>query len=115
MEHFKSLTTLEERKIHTSTAMKKYNGRIPVYVYKHNKSHLGDVPKHKFLVPTDITVGQFIYIIRKQMSLTSEQGIFIFIDNLLPPTSALMSQMYKDHCDEDGFLYIAVSHENVFG
>ena len=115
MEDFKSNTTLEERKLQSLTVMKKHPGRIPVYVYKHKKSKYDDIKKHKFLVPLDITVGSFLYIIRKQLSLKSDQAIFVFVGGVLPPTSAIMSQVYKEHADEDGFLYIAFSHESVFG
>jgi hypothetical protein len=35
---------------------------------------------------------------------------------LLPaPAAALMSSVYEDHKDEDGFLYITYSGENTFG
>jgi GABA(A) receptor-associated protein len=33
----------------------------------------------------------------------------------LPPTAALMSQVYKEHKDEDGFLYVTYSGESTFG
>lgn len=32
-----------------------------------------------------------------------------------PPAAALMSSVYEDHKDEDGFLYITYSGENTFG
>merc|ERR1711939_818636 len=37
------------------------------------------------------------------------------IDEVLPPTAALMSSIYEEHKDEDGFLYISYSGENTFG
>lgn len=115
MEDFKSNTTLEERKFQSRLIMAKHPTRVPIYVYKHAKSKYQDINKHKYLVPKDITVGQFIYIIRKQLSVKPDQAIFVFVDNVLPPTAALMSQLYTDHADPDGFLYITFSHENVFG
>lgn len=39
----------------------------------------------------------------------------MFVRNVLPPTAALMSSVYEDHKDEDGFLYVAYSGENTFG
>ena len=117
MEDFKSEFTFEDRKYQAALAMKKHPGRIPIYVHKHARSKKTkcDLVKHKFLVPTDITVGQFVYIIRKHLRLESEQGIFIFVNNTLPPTSMLLSQIYSEHSDPDGFLYIAFSYESVFG
>ena len=32
----------------------------------------------------------------------------MFVRNVLPPTAALMADVYADHKDEDGFLYITV-------
>jgi GABA(A) receptor-associated protein len=60
-------------------------------------------------------VGQFVYVIRKRIKLSPEKAIFIFVNNVLPPTAALMSSIYDEHKDDDGFLYIAYSGENTFG
>src|SRR5262249_11471816 len=49
---------------------------------------------------------QFVYVIRKRIKLSPEKAIFIFVDEVLPPTAALMSSIYEEHKDEDGFLYI---------
>jgi GABA(A) receptor-associated protein len=53
-------------------------------------------------VPADLTVGQFVYVIRKRIKLSPEKAIFIFVDEVLPPTAALMSSIYEEHKDEDG-------------
>ncbi|KVI09408.1 Autophagy protein Atg8 ubiquitin-like protein [Cynara cardunculus var. scolymus] len=34
---------------------------------------------------------------------------------MLPPTAALMSAIYEENKDEDGFLYMSYSGENTFG
>ena len=67
------------------------------------------------MVPSDITIGKFIYEIRKHMKLSEEQAIFLFVNEALPPSASLVSQIYKQHQDEDGFLYIQYSGENSFG
>ncbi|KAG7036126.1 apg-6, partial [Cucurbita argyrosperma subsp. argyrosperma] len=59
----------------------------------------------RYLVPADLTVGQFVYVIRKRIKLSPEKAIFIFVDNVLPPTGAIMSAIYEEKKDEDGFLY----------
>ena len=51
-----------------------------------------------------MTVGQFVYVIRKRVKLSPEKAIFIFTSGVLPPTAALMSTVYEEHKDADGFL-----------
>lgn len=60
-------------------------------------------------------MGQFVYVIRKRIKLPADQAIFIFVNNTLPPAAALMSQIYKEHADPDGFLYVTYSGESTFG
>ena len=69
----------------------------------------------RYLVPADLTVGQFVYVIRRRIKLSPEKAIFVFVNNVLPPTAALMSSIYEEHKEDDGFLYIAYSGENTFG
>ena len=100
----------------TSTEIReKYSDRIPVIVDKSKKSDLNDLDKKKYLVPDNYTVGQFVYVIRRRISIPKEKSIFVFIQNVLPPTSALMSEMYDKYKEHDGFLYITYSGENTFG
>ena len=82
---------------------------------KVEKSDIPVIDKKKYLVPSDLTVGQFVYVIRKRIKLSPEKAIFIFVNNVLPPTAALMSSVYEAHKDEDGFLYVTYSGENTFG
>ncbi len=39
-------------------------------------------------MPSDLTVGQFVYVIRKRIKLSPEKAIFVFVRNVLPPTGA---------------------------
>ena len=79
---------------------------VQVICEKVEKSDIATIDKKKYLVPADLTVGQFVYVIRKRIKLSPEKAIFIFVDEVLPPTAALMSSIYEGHKDEDGFLYI---------
>ncbi|CAK9173199.1 unnamed protein product [Ilex paraguariensis] len=86
-----------------------------VIVEKAERSDIPNIDKKKYLVPADLTVGQFVYVIRKRIKLSAEKAIFIFVDNALPPTGAIMSAIYEEQKDEDGFLYVTYSGENTFG
>lgn len=107
---------------------------------KAEKSDIVEIDKKKYLVPMDLTVGQFVFVIRKRIKLTPEkvsfpsqfsfrhskkkkvfifyirfQAIFTFVNNVLPPTSASMATIYNEQKDDDGFLYVTYSGENTFG
>ncbi|KAE9261635.1 hypothetical protein PR003_g33851, partial [Phytophthora rubi] len=88
---------------------------VQVICEKAGRSDIPDIDKKKYLVPADLTVGQFVYVIRKRIKVSPEKAIFIFINNVLPPTAALMSNIYKEQKDSDGFLYVTYSGENTFG
>lgn len=75
---------------------------IKVICEKVEKSDIAAIDKKKYLVPADLTVGQFVYVIRKRIKLSPDKAIFIFVNELLPPTAALMSSVYEEHKDEDG-------------
>lgn len=61
----------------------------------------------RYLVPADLTVGQFVYVIRKRIRLSAEKAIFIFVDNVLPPTGyfylIVVQRLYESK--SDFFLY----------
>jgi GABA(A) receptor-associated protein len=115
MDSFEKTYTLKKRTEESVYIKKKYPERIPVIVEKLNNSTIYNIDKKKFLVPCDLTVGQFIYVIRNRIKLAPEDSIFIFINNSLPNSSSIMSQIYKEHKHEDGFLYVKFSGENTFG
>ena len=93
----------------------KYPDRVPVYVNKKENNDVPDIPKHKYLVPKDMTLGNFVYILRKNMKLTSDKAIFVFINNKVPPTADMMGTLYNENSHEDGFMYIVYSGESTFG
>jgi len=111
---FQNLNTFENRCKESAKVLDKYPDRIPVIV-ETNDNLLPPIDKKKFLVPKDITVGQFQYIIRRRIKLKPETALFFYINNILPPTSSLMSQIYDEHQNEDKFLYIIYNGENTFG
>ena len=112
---FREENTLEQRKSEAEKIRNKYPERIPVVVERVPNSQITDIDKRKFLVPNDISVAQFMWIIRKRIQLPSEKAIFLFVNKTIPQSSSTMGQIYSNFKDEDGFLYIAYSGENTFG
>lgn len=105
----------EYRKKEGEKIRKKYPDRVPVIVEKAPKARVPDLDKRKYLVPSDLTVGQFYFLIRKRIHLRPEDALFFFVNNTIPPTSATMGQLYEDNHEEDCFLYVAYSDESVYG
>ena len=113
---FKQKHAFEKRKDEAHRILQKYPERIPVICEKDPRSRdIPDIDRKKYLVPADLSIANFMYVIRKRIKLSSEQALFIFINETMPPISENMSLVYNKHEDEDGFLYITYSGENTFG
>jgi len=115
---FKSQHTFKERIEESSRIINKYPDRIPIICEKMNDSKNKDLPtidKSKYLVPKDLTMSQFLYVIRNRMKLPSEKAIFLFVGGTIPSSSELILNIYSRYKDLDGYLYITYSGENVFG
>ena len=93
----------------------KYPGRVPVLMAKHPSAvELPDLPKQRFLVPPDLTLGQFVYVVRKHLTLPPERALFLFVANTLQPSSAMINQLYHQF-GVDGALRIVYTSEATFG
>jgi GABA(A) receptor-associated protein len=91
--------------------------RIPIICEKSksssNNTHVID--KTKYLVPNDLTMGQFIYVIRKRLKLNSGIALYLFVDGIIPSANSFLINIYETYKDVDNFLYIYYSFENTFG
>lgn len=116
MSKFKTTHSFEKRKNESNKITNKYIDRVPIIV-EVNDQHTNELnlDKSKFLVPFDLTVGQFIYVVRKRVKLEPEKALFIFFNNTLPSSSDTIGNVYKNNRDRDGFLYAIVSLESTFG
>ncbi len=103
-----------DKRIEESKRLKdKYPDRIAIICETSEKDFKLD--KVKYLVPLDLRLDQFIAIIRKRIQLSSDEALFLFCRNTLPMTSNTVIELYKQHADEDGFLYFHICKESTFG
>lgn len=112
---FKEQHTFAKRKEEAERIRKKYPDRIPIIAEKHAKSDLPQIDKKKYLCPSDLTVGQFMYVIRKRLKLPAEKAMFLFVGATIPGTALLLGELSKQEKDDDGFLYITYASESTFG
>lgn len=105
--------SLFEKRLKESKDIKsKYPNKCPIKV-ENNASDI-TLEKSKFLVPNDITIAEFMHYIRKYIkNIKKDQAIFCFIKNEIPVMSSLISSPH--YVDKDGFVYINIRTESVFG
>jgi len=114
MTSYKTRFSLSQRQEEANRVLKKYPDRIPVIVESNTKELVID--KNKYLVPAEITIGEFIYVLRKRIKLGPEQGLYIFLNNnIIPNTSTFISRIYANHKEKCGFLFLVITKENTFG
>lgn len=72
--------------------------------------------KRQYLVPRDLTVGEFSYTLRKYMKLTKSQSLLLYVNNELPPVLTTFDELDKRFTNnEQGVLEITYCGENTFG
>lgn len=107
---------IEKRKAESQRIKLKYPDRIPLIIFKDSKSSLPQINRYKYLIPGDLSLAQFMQVIRKKIKLTHEKAIFIFTENnKLVRMSDYIAMIYSKHKNEDGFLYLTYFEENTFG
>jgi GABA(A) receptor-associated protein len=110
---FQRKHSFRKRNEESSRILRSYPDRCPVIC----EGDAGiELDKHKFLVPMDLSMGQFLYVIRKRLKLPPENSIYLLLENnTFPTASSTMSEIYKYNKNQDGFLYIHASKESTFG
>lgn len=109
---YKKTFDLKYRKNEYKKVKNKYPDRIPVIL----EGIELPMNKRKYLVPNDITFSEFTWILRgKKLKLKPEEAIFLFVNNTLIPSNTLLSSVYEENKDEDGFLYVIITKESTFG
>ena len=113
---FKSQYNQTAREEESKRVQARYPDRIPVVCERASSDRLlQDIDKVKYLVPSDLTMGQFTYVVRKRIKLSPEHAIFLMVDGRMLPTSLSMTSVYDEYKDKDGFLYVSYCGENTFG
>ena len=113
---FKKKYSFSERLDESTRIKKKYPDRYPIICERGKTVDIPPLDRKKYLVPSDISIANFMYIIRKRIKLPPEKSIYLFFgDTQLLPTNMLIKVAYNSYKDNDGFLYITYNGESTFG
>lgn len=89
----------------------RHPGTVPVIL--HSRSCV--LRKHKFLIPNEVTLGEFTFLLRSYLTNVSERAaIFLFLGEDLPYQTCTMEALFRDH-QKDHVLNMSVEMEDVFG
>jgi GABA(A) receptor-associated protein len=117
---FKKKYSEYQRLLESTRVIAQHPDKVPIICEPYSAS-TPPINRYKYLVNGNITVGQFIHIIRPRILGGTYDGgskaLFLFVGsyNNIPPTSALLANVYNLYKDADGFLYITYALENTFG
>jgi GABA(A) receptor-associated protein len=109
---------VEKRKAEYERLVAKYPDRIPIICEKMKTrgNRCDELRNVQYLVPTDLTVGNFMAIIRKRIKLSDTEAMFLFVDGNIISCSSLISDVYEKYRDKtDKLLYFQYCSENTFG
>ena len=114
---FQQSLDFESRSSESKRICAKFPGRVPVIVERSKSSpSLPQIDKPKFLAPKELTVGQFMFVVKRRLKLSSEQAMYLLAnDAVLINTSSSMCDVSEKYRNKDGFLYVTYSIENTFG
>ena len=110
---YQNSKTFIERKSEYNRLQAKYLDRIPVIISVID--NLPNIEKRKYLVPIELTVGQFVYLIRKSMKLDPSKALFVYSNYVLLQANSQFGEITNKYKSMDGFLYMHFSGENTFG
>ena len=114
LNQFELNHSFEKRKDESFRILQQYPDRVPIICERINHE-IPELSRKKYLVPDDLIMCNFMYVIRKRLILAPEVSIYLFVNKKIVPSSMAMGYIYNKYKSEDGFLYIHYSGESTFG
>ena len=111
---YKNSKTFEQRLKECELILCKYKNKVPVIINECS-DELQDRISRKMLLQKEMTVGNYMYSLRSKFNIKPEESVVMFVNGNIPVSTTMMGYLYEIYKDKDGFLYISILKENVFG
>ena len=118
MKTFKEeVSNFASRKEESRKLLISYPDKIPLILEPYETSNNAyKLEQSRFLIPKLYTFHEFIFHIRKRLTLKNSESLFLTVaGNHFPSMSRTISSIYNEYQDADGFLYLSYSSQPVWG
>ncbi|KAL4641366.1 microtubule-associated proteins 1A/1B light chain 3C-like [Arapaima gigas] len=114
---FKQRKSFANRTHEVAVIRNKFPAKVPVILERYQREKfLPLLEKTKFLVPEELTMTQFVSVLRNRLCLSPRHAFYVLINNRgIASMSLTLAELYRDHRDEDGFLYMTYASQEAFG
>ena len=114
---FKTDHSDEERKNESSRILREYPNRVPIICEVAPRSILPPLKKTKYLVSYDMTISQFMFLIRRNIELSKETSLFLLTPKgiSLVGNSSMLDEYNKHKDKQDNFFYLFCDCEETWG
>ena len=114
---YKNNNTLESRKSQYRKILENHPDKVPVILERDIKCSINKTIKTKYILSKEVTMAEFVKIIREKLDLKPERALFFLVNGKHSVTmTEELGQIYEKFKDKsDGFLYMSYSEEIVYG
>ena len=114
---FKKQTPLEKRIEQFKKIQKDFPNKVPIILERSQKCTINKIIKTKYILSNELTMSEFIKIIREKLEIEPERALFFLANGKYSLSgSEDLAQLYEKYRDnEDGFLYLTYSEEIIYG
>ena len=108
---------VQQRRQNCEKIRHQFPDKIPIICEKDPKSKIRDIDKTKYLVPNDLTVSQFSFMIRKRLQLDEKEAFFLLAAGKYSISGETrINEVYNKFSDkDDGYLYVAYASKETWG
>jgi hypothetical protein len=109
-----------EKRLHRSRFFKtEYPDSVPIFL-KYGEARV----IHRYIIPRDNNFGHLLVAFRRKLTLKSTSGLISMVEKVCEDgdvhsfqvsISSTIGKLEHDYVHKDGFLYIHITIENVFG